>query len=188
MGYRNKRRTRKGGKRGSVAPVEAPKQNSRSYKRQNKVHPSGIYRTSAKKYQVLPYIPESPSPVRKPRRTLSELNDAYHNLYSDSPKSPNATKELLQVVKAEYIDVDYVKDLVLNGADTSVKHGRQTLADYLKSRKQQCLYKKRDKVAVDYVKCKRQLHAIEETIRILNDAPIIRPSEKHLGPIADSTP
>lgn len=187
MGYQNNRRTRKGGKRGSVAPLGAPKRKSRS-RSHNKVHPSGIYRSSAKKYQVLPHIPESPSPVRKPGRTLSELNDAYHNLYSDSPKSPNATKELLQVTKAEYIDVDYVKDLVLNGADTSVKHGRQTLVDYLEARRKRCLEKKRGKVAADYLKCKRQLHAIEETIHILNDAPIIRPSEKHLGPIADSTP
>ena len=106
-------------------------------------------------------------------------------MYRDSP---NPEKELYRAVMASEINPDYIQALVWAGADTSIKYRGKTLAEHLELRIKQCMEMKRGKVAAEYLKCKRMIPVLEKTVHILEQAPIIRPSERHLGPIASWTP
>lgn len=171
--------TRKGGKSGSIGNVTR-KQHYRIAS--NKVHPSGQTNTgSRRRNKVLPYA----SPPKSQKQSLSKVEDAFYNMYRDSP---NPEKELYRAVMASEINPDYIQALVLAGADTSIKYSGKTLAEHLELRIKQCMEMKRGKVAVKYLKCKRMIPVLEKTVHILEQAPIIRPSERHLGPIASWTP
>jgi hypothetical protein len=143
--------------------------------------------TRFRRNKVLPYASSSPSP-KSQKQSLSKIEETFYNMYRDSPKDSNPTKALYTAVMASKIDPDYIQRLIHSGADTSVKYSGKTLVEHLETRIKKCMEKKRSKVAAEYLKCKRMIPALQDTVRILEQAPIIRPSGKNLGPIAYWTP
>lgn len=185
MGYK---KTRKGGKRGSIFPIGNVTRKPYYRIPSRKIHPSGQIskNTQVRRNKVLPHAYASLPKSKK--QSLSKIEETFYNMYRDSPKIPNPEEELYHAVMASKIDTDYIQHLLSEGADPSVKHRGKTLVEHLETRNQKCMEMKRSKVASEYLKCKRMIPVLQETVRILEQAPIIRPSGKHLGPIASFTP